>query len=154
MDGSVPPESAHAAGLAVVHLDAACVVLDKPAGLLCVPGRGPDKQDCLALRVQAVWPEARVVHRLDMGTSGLWLMARGLDPALPAMRAHGVPGLIDWLCGRASREEAVGRGQADTRHYAKRQSTFARHQLPDFRFTAPHDAAKAALALARGAGAP
>jgi tRNA pseudouridine32 synthase/23S rRNA pseudouridine746 synthase len=44
-----------------------------------VPGRGPDKQDCLARRVQAIWPEAQVVHRLDMGTSGLWLMARGPD---------------------------------------------------------------------------
>ncbi len=67
------------AGLGVVHLDAACVVVDKPSGLLSVPGRGPDKQDCLARRVQAVWPEAQVVHRLDMGTSGLWLMARGPD---------------------------------------------------------------------------
>ena len=69
----------NAAGLGVVHLDAACVVVDKPSGLLSVPGRGPDKQDCLARRVQAVWPEAQVVHRLDMGTSGLWLMARGPD---------------------------------------------------------------------------
>ena len=63
----------------VLHLDAACVVVDKPAGLLSVPGRGPDKQDCLARRVQALWPEAQVVHRLDMGTSGVWLMARGPD---------------------------------------------------------------------------
>jgi len=54
-------------------------VVDKPSGLLSVPGRGPDKQDCLARRVQAMWPEAQVVHRLDMGTSGLWLMARGPD---------------------------------------------------------------------------
>ncbi len=69
----------NAAGLGVVHLDAACVVVDKPSGLLSVPGRGPDKQDCLARRVQAIWPEAQVVHRLDMGTSGLWLMARGPD---------------------------------------------------------------------------
>lgn len=55
------------------------MVVDKPSGLLSVPGRGPDKQDCLAQRVQAIWPEARVVHRLDMGTSGVWLMARGPD---------------------------------------------------------------------------
>ena len=60
-------------------MDDACVVVDKPSGLLSVPGRGPDKQDCLARRVQAIWPEAQVVHRLDMGTSGLWLMARGPD---------------------------------------------------------------------------
>lgn len=60
-----------------VYADEQLLVLDKPAGLLCVPGRGADKQDCLAARVQAVLPDALVVHRLDMATSGLWLMARG-----------------------------------------------------------------------------
>jgi tRNA pseudouridine32 synthase/23S rRNA pseudouridine746 synthase len=63
--------------LAVVHVDDSLLVLDKPAGLLAVPGRGADKQDCLATRVQAWYPDARVVHRLDMDTSGLMLMARG-----------------------------------------------------------------------------
>jgi tRNA pseudouridine32 synthase/23S rRNA pseudouridine746 synthase len=53
------------------------LVADKPAGLLCVPGRGADKQDCLATRLQQAFADARVVHRLDMATSGLWLMARG-----------------------------------------------------------------------------
>jgi len=61
------------------------------------------------------------------------LRGRGLDPALPAMRAHGVPGLIAYLDGRCALEEAIARGKADTRHYAKRQFTFARHQLPGFR---------------------
>jgi tRNA pseudouridine32 synthase/23S rRNA pseudouridine746 synthase len=55
-------------------------VLDKPAGLLCVPGRGDDKQDCLSARAATRWPDALVVHRLDMGTSGLVLMAR--SPAM------------------------------------------------------------------------
>ena len=64
-------------GLAIVHADASLVVLDKPAGLLSVPGRGADKAACLASRVQAVFPDALVVHRLDMSTSGLLLMARG-----------------------------------------------------------------------------
>lgn len=59
-----------------LHQDDHLLVLDKPAGLLCVPGRGPDKQDCLSARVQAHWPDALVVHRLDMATSGLLLMAR------------------------------------------------------------------------------
>ncbi|MEW5966835.1 MAG: RluA family pseudouridine synthase [Pseudomonadota bacterium] len=63
--------------LAVVHADAALLVLDKPSGLLSVPGRGPDKADCLAARAQALYPDALVVHRLDMDTSGLMLMARG-----------------------------------------------------------------------------
>lgn len=61
----------------VVYADEALIALDKPAGLLAVPGRGPDKQDCLAVRVQTLYPDARVVHRLDMATSGLLLMARG-----------------------------------------------------------------------------
>lgn len=52
-------------------------MLDKPAGLLAVPGRGADKQDCLSARAQALWPDALVVHRLDMATSGLFLMGRG-----------------------------------------------------------------------------
>ena len=60
------------------------------------------------------------------------LRARELDPALPVMRAHGVPSLIAHLEGRMTLEEAVAKGQADTRAYAKRQFTFARHQLPEF----------------------
>ena len=66
------------AALTLVHLDAHLLVVDKPVGLLCVPGRGPDKADCLATRVMARWPDARVVHRLDMATSGLVVFGRGL----------------------------------------------------------------------------
>jgi tRNA pseudouridine32 synthase/23S rRNA pseudouridine746 synthase len=64
-------------GLRLVHVDQRLVVADKPAGLLCVPGRGPGRADCLAARVQAQWPDAQVVHRLDMATSGLVLFGRG-----------------------------------------------------------------------------
>ncbi|HEV7224271.1 MAG TPA: RluA family pseudouridine synthase [Pirellulales bacterium] len=59
----------------IVHQDDHLLVLDKPAGLLAVPGRGADLQDCLSARVQAVWPSALVVHRLDRDTSGLMVMA-------------------------------------------------------------------------------
>lgn len=59
-------------------MDEHILVLDKPAGLLAVPGRGPDKQDCLSERARGLWPDALVVHRLDMATSGLFLMARSL----------------------------------------------------------------------------
>ena len=62
--------------LAVVHDDAACVVVVKPGGLLSVPGRGEHGHDCLAARVQALFSDALVVHRLDMSTSGLMLFAR------------------------------------------------------------------------------
>lgn len=63
--------------ISVIYADAALLVLNKPAGLLSVPGRGPDKQDCLSARVSASYPDALIVHRLDMATSGLMLMARG-----------------------------------------------------------------------------
>jgi len=59
-----------------VYEDAHLVVLNKPSGLLCVPGRGPDKLDCLSSRAQQQWPDALVVHRLDQATSGLVVMAR------------------------------------------------------------------------------
>jgi tRNA pseudouridine32 synthase/23S rRNA pseudouridine746 synthase len=59
-------------------IDYALLVIDKPGGLLSVPGRGDDKQDCLSARVQQRYPDALIVHRLDMATSGLMLMARGL----------------------------------------------------------------------------
>jgi len=67
----------HPSALVIVHADDALVVADKPAGLLCVPGRGPERADCLAARVQARWPDALVVHRLDMATSGLVVFGRG-----------------------------------------------------------------------------
>ena len=64
-------------GLTILHLDDSIIVVDKPAGLLSVPGRGADKQDCMISRVQAEFPDALIVHRLDMGTSGILVMARG-----------------------------------------------------------------------------
>ena len=68
------------------------------------------------------------------------LVARGLDPALPAMRAHGVPGLIRALRGDISFDEAIEKGKADTRAYSKRQHTWFRHQAPDFTWVKPEEA--------------
>jgi tRNA pseudouridine32 synthase / 23S rRNA pseudouridine746 synthase len=65
--------------LELLHVDGHMLALNKPPGLLSVPGRGADKQNCLATRVQQVWPEAEIVHRLDQATSGLILFARGAD---------------------------------------------------------------------------
>ncbi len=62
----------------LLYADEAMLVLDKPAGLLSVPGRGEDKQDCLSARVQRLYPDALIVHRLDMATSGVMVFARGL----------------------------------------------------------------------------
>lgn len=66
------------AELTVLYADDAMLVLDKPAGLLSVPGRGEDKQDCLSARALCLHPDALVVHRLDMATSGLMVLARGI----------------------------------------------------------------------------
>jgi len=77
-----------------VHEDPHLLVLNKPSGLLSVPGLGPDKQDCLSRRVQQRWSDAMIVHRLDMATSGLILMARGpemqktLSMAFEKRRVH------------------------------------------------------------------
>lgn len=63
--------------LDVVFVDDHLIILNKPSGLLSVPGRGEDKQDCLIARAQSQWPESLTVHRLDMATSGLMVIARG-----------------------------------------------------------------------------
>ncbi|MCP3385026.1 tRNA (adenosine(37)-N6)-dimethylallyltransferase MiaA [Bradyrhizobium sp. CCGUVB4N] len=101
-------------------------------------------------RVRAVFlaPErdelyARIDARFDamLGAGALTeverLAARGLDPLLPAMKAHGVPALARHLRGELSLEEAATIGRADTRHYAKRQFTWFRHQLPEFEWVKP-----------------
>ncbi len=80
--------------LRVLHADEALIVVDKPAGLLSVPGRGVAGADNLTARVQACHAEAQIVHRLDMATSGLMLFARGaavqraLSMAFAARRVH------------------------------------------------------------------
>jgi tRNA dimethylallyltransferase len=68
------------------------------------------------------------------------LAARGLDPLLPAMKAHGVPALMRFLKGEIARDQAAAIGKADTRHYAKRQFTWFRHQLPEFGWITPDEA--------------
>jgi len=70
---SCPP----AAETPTLFSDETLIVVEKPTGLLAVPGRGEAKSDCLAVRVAAHFADARVVHRLDMATSGLMLFARG-----------------------------------------------------------------------------
>lgn len=68
------------------------------------------------------------------------LAKRGLDPILPAMKAHGVPALVRHLKGEMTLAEAATIGAADTRHYAKRQFTWFRHQLPEFQWVNPEEA--------------
>ncbi|MGF3026310.1 tRNA (adenosine(37)-N6)-dimethylallyltransferase MiaA [Methylobacterium aquaticum] len=84
----------------------------------------PDR-DTLRARIDARFVAMMAAGALDEVRA---LAARGLDPMLPVMRAHGVPGLIAYLRGALSYDEAIARGQADTRRYAKRQVTWFRHQ--------------------------
>lgn len=67
-----PPQHPY---LDILYQDEDIVVLNKPSGLLSVPGKAAEHHDSLSTRVQRVWPDARVVHRLDMATSGLMVMA-------------------------------------------------------------------------------
>lgn len=96
--------------ITVLHVDAALLVLEKPAGLLSVPGRGPNKQDCLSARVQQQYPDALIVHRLDMATSGLMLMARGAQ-ALSRLNRAFANRQVDkryqaLVCGRPACDDA------------------------------------------------
>ncbi len=86
--------------------------------------------------------DARFDAMLDAGAleEVAALATRKLDPLLPAMKAHGVPALIRHLRGEITRDQAAEIGRADTRHYAKRQFTWFRHQLPEFEWVAPEAA--------------
>lgn len=102
------------------------------AALFLSPGR---KQ--LYARIDARFDAMLAAGALDEVAA---LAARQLDPLLPAMKAHGVPALIRHLRGEISRDEASEIGRADTRHYAKRQFTWFRHQLPEFEWVTPEAA--------------
>jgi tRNA dimethylallyltransferase len=86
--------------------------------------------------------DARFGAMLDAGAleEVAALASRNLDPLLPAMKAHGVPALIRHVRGENTIEEAAEIGRADTRHYAKRQFTWFRHQLPEFEWVQPEAA--------------
>jgi tRNA dimethylallyltransferase len=101
--------------------------------------------------------DARFVAMVEQGALDevRALAARRLDPMLPVMRAHGVPGLLAYLQGEVSLDEAIRRGQGDTRRYAKRQFTWFRHQMPGWTWVVPEEALAAVLpALQSGRGGP
>lgn len=71
MDSYSPPDTP----LDILHQDHELLIVNKPSGLLSVPGRGAHLADCLIARIQAVFPEALLVHRLDRDTSGVMVFA-------------------------------------------------------------------------------
>jgi len=99
----------------------------------------PDRAELLK-RIDARFDAMMAAGALDEVRA---LAARGLDPSLPAMKAHGVPWLIRYLNGEIVLPEAIEGGKRDTRQYTKRQATWFRNQLPEFAWVAPHQAAAA-----------
>jgi tRNA dimethylallyltransferase len=112
------------------------------------------ERDKLARRI-----DARFDAMIDAGAveEVRALMARNLDPSLPAMKAHGVPWLIRQLKGEITLQQAVEGAKRDTRQYTKRQATWFRNQLPEFAWVAPDKALAAVeaqlLALEKGRSA-
>jgi tRNA dimethylallyltransferase len=119
------------------------------------PALDPDRAVKIFLDVDRAELYRRIDARFDvMLASGALdevrvLSRRGLDPALPAMKAHGVPWLIRHLEGEIGLDVAADEGKRDTRRYTKRQATWFRHQLPDWTWAAP-DKAPAAIRRALG----
>jgi tRNA dimethylallyltransferase len=93
----------------------------------------PDREQLYA-RIDARFEAMLKAGALDEVAA---LASRRLDPLLPVMKAHGVPALLRHLAGEITLEEATAIGRADTRHYAKRQFTWFRHQLPEFEWVRP-----------------
>jgi tRNA dimethylallyltransferase len=112
-----------------------------------VPMIGADQIAAVFLNVDRDELRQRIDERFDtMLEAGALeevraLAERKLDPALPVMKAHGIPWLLRHLRGEISLEEAAAGGKADTRRYAKRQETWFRYQAPEFKWLTP-DAAK------------
>jgi tRNA dimethylallyltransferase len=113
---------------------------NKPAGLDAARAAKlfltPDRDE-LIRRIDARFDAMMAAGALDEVRA---LAARQLDPALPAMKAHGVPWLIRHLGGEIALDRAVEEAKRDTRQYTKRQATWFRNQLPDFAWTEPERA--------------
>jgi tRNA dimethylallyltransferase len=107
-----------------------------PPGSFSALFLAPDR-DALYARIDARFDAMLAAGAIDEVAA---LKARHLDPLLPAMKAHGVPALIRHLKGELTLDDAAAIGRADTRHYAKRQFTWFRHQLPEFEWVRPEAA--------------
>ena len=82
----MPPYDPPIGPLELMHVDAALLVINKPSGLLSVPGKSEEHSDSLQVRMVDAFPEARLVHRLDMDTSGLIVFARSVLQRAAASR--------------------------------------------------------------------
>ncbi len=99
--------------LAVLAVDADCLVVAKPAGMLSVPGRGPSSQDCLLSRLQVRFGDLFVVHRLDMATSGLIVFARSAEAQRRLNRAFAERAVEKRYVATVDGEVAADSGEID-----------------------------------------
>lgn len=101
----------------VLYADEWLLVVDKPAGMLSVAGRGPAGEDCLHARLCQHWPDAMVVHRLDMATSGLMVFARGAQAQRTLSRAFADRAVdkryVAVVAGKPHAEKPDGEGWAE-----------------------------------------
>ncbi len=102
-----PPSDA----LDVVHADDHLLVLNKPSGLLSVPGKAPEHADCLETRAKLLYPDALLVHRLDMETSGIFIMARNRETqrhlGLQFERRHARKAYVARVAGAPSQDNGT-----------------------------------------------
>ena len=99
--------------LQVLHADTSILVVDKPAGLLSVPGRGADRADCLIARLRVVYPDVLLVHRLDLDTSGVMVFARTKAAQGALGRQFEARGVKKVYVARLSGEMAAREGRVD-----------------------------------------
>jgi len=124
--------------LADWHSDGLPPLVGRSAARLFI---APDRATLYA-RIDARFDTMIAAGALDEARA---LAARGLDPLLPAMKAHGIPWLIRHLAGEITLDEAARQAKLDTRHYAKRQFTWFRHQLGNWPRAAPETAFNALM---------
>ena len=117
--------------LADWHRDGMPAILDPDEALKIFLAVDRDELQC---RIDARFDAMLTAGALDEVRA---LSARGLDPMLPAMKAHGVPWLRRHLAGEISLEAAAAGGKQDTRRYTKRQVTWFRHQMPGWTWLSP-----------------
>jgi tRNA dimethylallyltransferase len=116
------------------HSEGLRPVLD-PANCVCVFLNS--ERSALKARIDARFDAMLAAGALDEVRA---LDARGLDPNLPAMKAHGVPWLRRYLHGEISLDEAIEGGKRDTRRYTRRQATWFRNQLPGWQWVEREEA--------------
>ena len=138
MAARLPPTDPQRIVRALEVVDATSISLAEWQGAAAAPVLAPDGVARLVIAPERAPLYAAIDARFDrMVEAGAIeevraLLALGLDPGLPAMRAHGVRELADYLSGRSSREQAIAKAKTETRRYAKRQMTWLKRFMKDW----------------------